>query len=160
MVGPQLRDFVRGRANDQCEYCRLPHELEPFLPFHVDHIVAEQHGGDDDPTNLCWCCQHCNLKKGPNLSSRDDVTGRTVELFNPRTDTWSDHFQWKGPLLVSNTATGRLLYVFWRSISPTTSHSDKHSLQNESFRRNKFGTAGGFLCHLSEITTTRPSGRT
>ena len=107
MVGPQLRDFVRGRANDQCEYCRLPHELEPFLPFHVDHIVAEQHGGDDDPTNLCWCCQHCNLKKGPNLSSRDDVTGRTVELFNPRTDTWSDHFQWKGPLLVSNTVTGR-----------------------------------------------------
>ena len=88
MVSPQLRDFVRERAKDQCEYCQLPHELEPFLPFHVDHIVAEQHGGDDDPMNLCWCCQHCNLKKGPNLSSRDDITGRTVELFNPRTNKW------------------------------------------------------------------------
>jgi hypothetical protein len=107
MVGQQLRDFVRERAKDQYEYCQLPHELEPFLPFHVDHIVAEQHGGDDDPMNLCWCCQHCNLKKGPNLSSRDGITGQTVELFNPRLDKWSEHFEWNGPLLVSNTPTGR-----------------------------------------------------
>jgi hypothetical protein len=33
MVSQQLRDFVRERAKDQCEYCQLPHELEPFLPF-------------------------------------------------------------------------------------------------------------------------------
>jgi hypothetical protein len=57
--------------------------------------------------NLCWCCQHCNLKKGPNLSSRDDIAGRTVELFNPRTNKWSEHFEWNGPFLVSNTPTGR-----------------------------------------------------
>ena len=107
MVSRQLRDFVRDRAKDRCEYCRLPHEVEPFLPFHVDHIVAEQHGGDDDPMNLCWCCPHCNLKKGPNVSSLDDVTGQIVQLFNPRTDVWSDHFQWNGSVLVSNTATGR-----------------------------------------------------
>jgi hypothetical protein len=107
MVDQHLRDFVCERANDQCEYCRLPHDLEAFLPFHVDHIVAEQHGGDDDPMNLCWCCQHCNLKKGPNLSSRDDITGQIVELFNPRTNKWSEHFKWNGPFLVGNTPTGR-----------------------------------------------------
>jgi hypothetical protein len=37
----------------------------------------------------------------------DDVTGLIVQLFNPRTDVWSDHFKWNGPVLVSNTATGR-----------------------------------------------------
>jgi hypothetical protein len=133
MVGQQLRDFVRERAKDQCEYCQLPHELESFLPFHVDHIVAEQHGCDDDPMNLCWCCQHCNLKKGPNLSSRDGITGQTVELFNPRTDKWSERFEWNGSLLVSNTPTGRATIRVWLSITRITSPSGKLSLQREFF---------------------------
>src|SRR5262249_4378967 len=39
------------------------------------------------------------------------VTNQTVELFNPRTDKWSEHLEWFGPLLVSK-------YTDW-----TCSHS-------------------------------------
>jgi predicted helicase len=40
-----LRHFVRERANHRCEYCHLPQDAEPFFAYHVEHIVARQHGG-------------------------------------------------------------------------------------------------------------------
>src|SRR3989442_4636901 len=40
--------LVRQRAADRCEYCRLPEEFSG-LRFHIEHIVARQHGGSDDP---------------------------------------------------------------------------------------------------------------
>ena len=35
-------DAVRRRAGGRCEYCRLP--LYVPRPFHIEHIVARQHG--------------------------------------------------------------------------------------------------------------------
>ncbi len=48
------RDFVRRRAADRCEYCHLPQEATPFIPFHVEHIIAKQHVdvAQDDPSGL------------------------------------------------------------------------------------------------------------
>ena len=85
MMDAELRDFVRTRAADRCEYCRLPQSTQR-LPFHVEHIVAKQHGGCDDETNLAWACDRCNVYKGTNLSSIDLETGQVVELFHPRRD--------------------------------------------------------------------------
>jgi hypothetical protein len=56
--------------------------------FHVEHVVANQHGGSDDLDNLCLSCHWCNLSKGPTLSSL--VEGKLTRLFNPRTDASSD----------------------------------------------------------------------
>ena len=44
----QLRRTVRERADHRCEYCCLPQDAEPFFVYHVEHIVARQHGGSDD----------------------------------------------------------------------------------------------------------------
>jgi hypothetical protein len=85
------REFVRQRAGEGCEYCRLPKALDA-LPFHIDHIVASVHGGSDEASNLCWACTQCNLHKGTNFASIDPDTQARVDLFNPREDAWHDHF--------------------------------------------------------------------
>jgi len=101
------RDLVRRRARNRCEYCHLPERLAPLAQFHVEHIIARQHGGTDDLINLCWSCHRCNLNKGPNLSGIEALTGRIVRLFNPRRDIWRRHFHWRGPVLVGKTSIGR-----------------------------------------------------
>jgi len=40
-----LRNLVRDRAENRCEYCRLPQELAPFPAFHIEHIRARKHDG-------------------------------------------------------------------------------------------------------------------
>ncbi len=51
-----LRELVRRRASHRCEYCFLPQASALFLTFHIDHITARQHGGDDDATILALAC--------------------------------------------------------------------------------------------------------
>jgi hypothetical protein len=101
------REFVRGRAGDQCEYCRIPQEATPLIPFHVEHIFATQHRVDDSLDNLCLACDRCNAYKGPNLSSIDHETGEIVPLFHPRRDVWTDHFRFDGMRILGLTPTGR-----------------------------------------------------
>lgn len=102
-----LRKLVRDRADHRCEYCRLRQEHLPLTAFHVEHVIARKHHGDDAPENLALACDRCNLHKGPNLSGIDPRTGSIVPLFNPRTDLWIDHFELQGALLVGRTPTGR-----------------------------------------------------
>ena len=101
------RLFVRERARSRCEYCQLPDFAAPASTFHVEHVIARQHGGSDDLDNCCWSCHRCNLHKGPNLSGRDPLTQTVVRLFNPRRQSWSRHFEWFGAVLVGRTPTGR-----------------------------------------------------
>jgi 5-methylcytosine-specific restriction endonuclease McrA len=101
------RQLVRERAAERCEYCRLPEQFDEW-PFHVDHIIALVHGGGDDPANLSWACTQCNVHKGTNFVSIDSETGQHVHLFNPRDDTWRDHFTLGADdHLVGKTPTGR-----------------------------------------------------
>lgn len=79
----------------------------PLFVFHVEHIRAKQHRGDDDLANLALACPVCNRFKGPNLSAVNPETDRLVPLFNPRTDVWEEHFAFVGALIVGRTATGR-----------------------------------------------------
>lgn len=101
-----VRQQVRERADARCEYCRLPqHAVD--LTFHVEHIIARQHGGSDDPANLCLACDRCNLNKGPNLTSIDPESGAVVPLYHPRRDAWSDHFEIVDADILGRTAVGR-----------------------------------------------------
>ena len=103
------RDFVRQRAADRCEYCHMPQQATPFIPFHVEHIIAKQHvnEGHDDPSGLAYACDRCNAFKGPNLSSVDPQTGERVNVFNPRTDEWSDNFAISHGTIIGLTPIGR-----------------------------------------------------
>jgi hypothetical protein len=99
--------LVHDRAGDACEYCRIPQEATPLIPFHVDHTIARQHGGGNDPSLLCLACDRCNSYKGPNLTSIDQITGQIVPLFNPRADTWNEHFHLSAGAIVGLTPAGR-----------------------------------------------------
>lgn len=73
----------------------------------IDHIIAEQHGGQSVFENLAWSCLHCNKHKGPNIASIDPLTGQLVPLFHPRQQKWQRHFSWDGPILIGRTRSGR-----------------------------------------------------
>ena len=88
-----IRQFVRQRAGNRCEYCRVHQRYYPDFTFHVEHIVAKQHRGTDDPGNLALACHLCNRKKGPNLTGIDPDTGEFTRLFNPRMDVWEEQFR-------------------------------------------------------------------
>lgn len=102
-----LRERVRERAGGCCEYCQLPQEYDP-LPFHVEHIVPRKHRGRTVSGNLALSCSGCNLCKASNIAGLDTDTEELTRLFHPRTDAWSDHFAWQGPLLIGKTPVGRV----------------------------------------------------
>jgi hypothetical protein len=105
-----LASLVRHRARHACEYCRLP-EAESDLPFTIDHIIARQHGGASTESNLALACPCCNLHKGPNVAGIDPASGLLTPLFNPRQQTWSDHFLWEGVTIVPVSSVGRTTAV-------------------------------------------------
>ncbi|MFT3881048.1 MAG: HNH endonuclease signature motif containing protein [Gemmatales bacterium] len=108
----ELRAVVRRRARRRCEYCLL-HELDlPLYPFHVEHIIAIKHHGEEEPDNLCWSCLYCNLAKSSNIGGIDPATGNITALFHPRRQAWSRHFLLNGPTIIGRTAAGRVtIYV-------------------------------------------------
>ncbi len=106
-MNAELRRMVRERAGDCCEYCGITQQEEGWSRFHVEHVVARQHKGGDSQENLCLCCQHCNLHKGPNLSGIDPVTGGMTRLFHPRQDVWDAHFSVIGFEIFGCTSVGR-----------------------------------------------------
>lgn len=102
----QLRELVRTRAENRCEYCLLPQSAAPFLTFHVEHVEAKQHVVDDSSDNLALACPDCNRFKGPNLTTLDAVTREIVRLFHPRRDAWHEHFEYRGSILFGRTPVG------------------------------------------------------
>ncbi len=102
-----IRQIIRDRANDRCEYCHLPQFAASFFTFHIEHIVARQHGGGDELTNLALACPDCNAFKGPNLSSIDPESNEMVPLFNPRQHKWDEHFRLNGARVIGQTPIGR-----------------------------------------------------
>jgi len=101
-----LRRRVQQRAGDRCEYCRLP-QSAVTVTFHVEHVRARQHDGNDDADNLALACDRCNLYKGPNLTGIDPANGQITTLFDPRRDVWERHFAVVGADIVGLTPTGR-----------------------------------------------------
>jgi hypothetical protein len=98
--------LVRERAGNCCEYCRLPQDFSG-LRFHIEHIVARQHGGTDAPENLALACPECNFHKGTNLTGIEPDTGHITPLFHPRKDQWDEHFARDGVHILGQTAVGR-----------------------------------------------------
>jgi hypothetical protein len=81
------------------------------LRFHVEHIVARQHGGGDDAENLALACHLCNAHKGPNLTGIDPNSGEITPLFHPRKNRWKEHFANVAGAMIGLTAIGRVTVV-------------------------------------------------
>jgi hypothetical protein len=87
-----LETEIIGRAQGRCEYCHFP-ESAAELPFHIDHIIAEKHGGNTTSANLAWACFSCNLRKGPNIAGIDPESGVLTRLYHPRIDQMDRTFR-------------------------------------------------------------------
>lgn len=101
-----IKQRVRERAGLRCEYCHLPQEFSA-LRFHVEHVVAHQHGGADSIDNLALACPDCNFHKGTNLTGIDPDSGRVTRLFDPRSEVWNDHFARDAARIIGKTPVGR-----------------------------------------------------
>lgn len=101
---PDVRDVVRLRAHDACEYCLLAtigrFNIEHIIPpgLWLDYIAGRLPGlaphperhGPHHIDNYAWSCPFCNEAKGERVSHG---TGQAaVRFFDPRHDRWSDHF--------------------------------------------------------------------
>jgi len=61
MIDAATRRLVRERAGGRYEYCGILQGHMSFPAFHIGHIIPQQHGGRDEPSNLALACYHCNL---------------------------------------------------------------------------------------------------
>jgi len=105
-ISPSLHDEVVLRAGNRCEYCQLS-QLGQEAAFHIDHVVPRAVGGPTTADNLALACVSCSLRNWAKQTAADPDTGEEVPLFNPRTQTWNEHFRWDGVRVVPLTPTGR-----------------------------------------------------
>ncbi len=89
----QLKQEVRSRAKNCCEYC---YSQEKFATntFSVEHIQPLSKGGDRKLDNLALSCQGCNNYKYNKTEGKDPMTGATVDLYHPRQQNWQEHLSW------------------------------------------------------------------
>jgi HNH endonuclease len=102
-------------------------------PFQLDHIRSQKHAGSSDLENLAWSCLPCNSFKGPNVAGYEPDSDRLFPLFNPRQDHWSEHFAWKGSVLIGLTPIGRTTIVVLKINQP------------DRVEHRRLLLAGGFL---------------
>lgn len=102
-----LRRQVIERASECCEYCLLPQAISLYT-HEVDHIIAEKHRGETVLENLCLACLECNRAKGSDFGSFDPETGEITLLYNPRQQSWDEHFRLDGARIVPLSPEGRV----------------------------------------------------
>jgi hypothetical protein len=105
-IPASLRRSVIQRADDRCEYCSIS-QVGQVATFHIDHIIPVVAGGETMSDNLALACVSCSLRKGARQQLEDLETDEIVTVFNPRQQTWKEHFRWNGVSVVGLTATGR-----------------------------------------------------
>ena len=76
----------------------------------IDHLTPQSLGGPTEEENLWLACSACNGRKGNRISAPDPQTGGDRVVFNPRTGSWDQHFEWSdtGTHVLGKTATGRV----------------------------------------------------
>ena len=107
-----IRQRVRERAGDRCEYC-LSHQDYVLGKLQIDHVQPIAMGGSDAQDNLCLACELCNQYKWTKTHGIDPQTGQLIPLFNPRRQSWAEHFAWSpdGAEIIGLTACGRATII-------------------------------------------------
>src|SRR5208282_673984 len=88
-----LAQRVREDARNRCGYCLSPQHLV-LGRLQIEHLLPRSRGGPTEETNLWLSCALCNNYKGDRINAVDPETGETVPLFNPRLQSWFEHFRW------------------------------------------------------------------
>ena len=75
-----------------------------------DHIFPRSQGGETSFENICLACRSCNEFKSDTVMGMDSTSESPEKLFHPRSQAWSDHFEWNplGTELQGKTGVGRV----------------------------------------------------
>ncbi len=92
-ISVELRHLVRADARSCCGYCHTP-EMFLGMPLDIEHLVPEALGGTTTRENLWLACSRCNDFKGDRIDGVDPETAQRIPFFNPRTQSWNEHFCW------------------------------------------------------------------
>lgn len=111
-VSAQLAAQILADAGHRCGYCRTDERLTGSL-LSIEHLLPVAAGGPTERANLWRSCRECNERKGAQLQAADPESGEKVQLYNPRSQLWHDHFRWSddGLRVVGLTAIGRATVV-------------------------------------------------
>ena len=107
-----LRERVADQARHRCGYC-LMSEAVVGMCLELDHLIPEALGGVTEEENLWLACPSCNARKAHRVLGIDPATGESVRLFDPRRQSWSEHFCWieSGSRIQGLTPVGRATVV-------------------------------------------------
>ena len=107
-IKKDLDEKIRRQAKNRCGYCLNPQELLPYK-LEIEHLIPKAAGGRSVEENLWLACRECNAHKAAKTEAVDNLTEKTVELFNPRTQIWNEHFEFSLDItkIIGRTACGR-----------------------------------------------------
>lgn len=107
-VNDLLRQRVRRRAKSLCEYCHSPESISATR-FTIDHTYPRSLGGSDNFENLALACSRCNQRRYNFITGRDQKTSSIATLYNPRKQSWVNHFVWSVDTtrIIGTSSTGR-----------------------------------------------------
>ncbi len=107
-ISKELRQRVAEQAHHRCGYC-LTAEAIVGAPMELDHLIPESLGGPTEEPNLWLACSLCNDCKADRVAGLDPESGEVVRLFDPRRQSWVEHFCWtaEGDRIVGRTPCGR-----------------------------------------------------
>jgi hypothetical protein len=112
----EIERRVRATAKNRCGYCLSPQYLV-MARLEIEHIIPLSKGGSNDESNLWLSCPICNRHKSDKITGIDPTTNKSCNLFNPRTQSWHEHFCWSddGLKIIGKTnigrATGKVLHL-------------------------------------------------
>lgn len=111
-ISVEIERRVRAAAKNRCGYCLSPQRLV-MARLEIEHIIPISKGGSNDESNLWLACPLCNGHKSDKTTGVDPETGKIVNLFNPRTQIWSEHFTWSddGLRIIGKTPIGRVTVI-------------------------------------------------
>ncbi len=114
-ISDRLRRQVIEEARHRCEYCKTSSRLTG-TPLIIEHVFPKSLGGSDDRSNLAASCYRCNEFKGTKTDAIEPETKQIVPLFNPRTQSWTDHFVWSngGTHMIGMTPTSKATIIALR----------------------------------------------
>ena len=107
-ISVAVRRRVAVAARHRCGYCLTSERVVGPL-LEIDHFIPEARGGPSDEDNLWLACPACNSHKADRVSAIDPESGQTLSFFNPRAESWDEHFEWaeNGTVICGKTPTGR-----------------------------------------------------
>ena len=116
-IPARLRRQVIARADGRCEYCLLHQDDSDFL-HQIDHIIPRKYNGLTILINLALACLKCNKYKGPEIAALDPIDLEIAPLFNPCTQSWTEHFELLGAFIIGRTRIGRATIAALRLNDP------------------------------------------